>query len=372
MSEIINEGLSKLKVAKKAAIVSKQMDVFYNPIMSTNRDISILLLNSINKSNLQVADPLAASGIRSIRFAKELKNGKLSSIYLNDFDKKSVDSIISNLKLNKIRYITQKNNCKKSINNDKKTCDVFVNNKDANLFLLNSTGFDYIDIDPFGSPNQFLDSAIRRLAREGTLAVTATDTSALCGTYINACKRKYWATPRKGSIMHETGLRILIRKVQLVAAQYEKALTPIFSYSKDHYMRIFFNCAKGKSKADKILNEHNLFENIGPMWTGQLWDKKLCSQMHENAVKNKIFNKNIELIRFLKTIKEESKIDSLGFYDIHDICSKYKIKNMTTKEEIILKIKKTGYNASNTHFLGHGIRSDMGIIKLIKIIKKKK
>ncbi|MCU0373510.1 MAG: ATP-binding protein, partial [Ignavibacteria bacterium] len=42
-------------------------------------------------------------------------------------------------------------------------------------------GFDYIDIDPFGSPCPFLDAAIKRLSRGGILAVTATDTSALAG-----------------------------------------------------------------------------------------------------------------------------------------------------------------------------------------------
>ena len=194
------------------------MEVFYNPVMSLNRDVSVLLLNSVDKKNMQIADPLAASGIRSIRFLKELGKDKINRIYINDFDKNAVKSIKENLILNKIKY---KNNKKMTIENE-----------DANLFLLKSTGFDYIDIDPFGTPNPFLDAACKRLAREGIMAVTATDTSALAGTYPQACIRKYWAVPKKDAIMHETGLRILIRKIQLVGAQYEKALNPIFSYSK--------------------------------------------------------------------------------------------------------------------------------------------
>ena len=51
--------------------------------------------------------------------------------------------------------------------------------------------------------------------------------------------------------MHETGIRILIRKIQLIGAQYNKALTPIFSYSKEHYFRVFLKCEKGKEAASK-------------------------------------------------------------------------------------------------------------------------
>ena len=53
---------------------------------------------------------------------------------------------------------------------------------------------DYIDIDPFGSPNPFLDSAIAN-KKYVYLAITSTDTSGLAGSYKNACLRKYWALP---------------------------------------------------------------------------------------------------------------------------------------------------------------------------------
>src|SRR3989344_1828087 len=157
MKTIVNEGLARISVENKK-IVSKGMEVFYNPVMGINRDISVLLLNSVDKKNMQIADPLAASGIRSIRFLKELNKNKIRKIYINDFDKDAVKSIKENLSLNKIKY---KNNEKITIEND-----------DANLFLLNSTGFDYIDLDPFGTPNAFLDAACKRLARDGILAVT--------------------------------------------------------------------------------------------------------------------------------------------------------------------------------------------------------
>ena len=352
--DTITEASIKLKIPKSDKI-SKQMDVFYNPVMSLNRDISVLLLNSINKNSMQIADPLAASGVRSIRFLKELTKNKIKKICINDYSSDAIKLIKQNLTLNKIQY---KNNKK-----------IKISKYDANLFLLKSSGFDYIDIDPFGTPNPFLDSACKRIARDGVLAVTATDTSALCGTFPKACLRKYWAAPKKDAIMHETGLRILIRKIQLVASQYDKALTPIFSYSKEHYMRIFLKNEKGKNKVDVILKQHGYFNNTGPMWLGDLWDFQLCSKIFNDVIKNKIFKNKKDIIKFLKIIKYESKINTVGFYDSNDICSKHKIKNLSKKEIIIKKIKKLGYEASETHFKGEGIRSDIPLKELIRILK---
>ena len=226
--------------------------------------------------------------------------------------------------------------------------------------MLNSSGFDYIDIDPFGTPNPYLDSAIRRISREGILAVTATDTSALCGTYPKACIRKYWAVPLRNELMHEVGIRILIRKVQLIGAQFNKALVPVFSYSKDHYMRIFFRCEKSKEEVDKVLKQHSSFEGIGPIWKGDLWDKKLVEKMVKN-------NKVEENSKILKIILEEAKVGGIGFYDLHKIAKRHKVK-IPKKEELIQKLKKKGYKAYDTHFSDKGVRSDISFEKLMKII----
>ncbi|HLG24704.1 MAG TPA: hypothetical protein VI564_07285 [Candidatus Nanoarchaeia archaeon] len=352
--KIIQEGKARLKIPL-AEKVSKDMGVFYNPVMQQNRDISVLLLNSMENKSMQIADPLAASGIRSIRFLKELKKGKIKNITVNDYSKDAIKLIKSNLELNKIKW--------------KESKKIQIINEEANLFLLNSMGFDYIDIDPFGTPNPFLDSACKRISREGILAVTATDTAPLCGTYKDACIRKYWAVPSNNYLMHEIGLRILIRKVQLIGAQYDKALVPIFSYSKEHYMRIFFSNTKGKTSVDEILKQHDYFKDAGPLWAGQLWDSKLAVKIYNNAAKDIIFSKNKGLMDLLRVIKDESKIACVGFHDINELCSKYKLKNPPKKQFIIEKAKKLRYPASGTHFKGSAVRSNISEKKLVKILK---
>ena len=108
MKEIIKEGAAIIRISKIGKI-SKEMGVFYNPVMSLNRDVSVLLLNSMDKNNLQIADPLAASGVRSIRFLKELGKNKIKNISINDMSNDAIKSIKNNLALNKIRFNNNNN-----------------------------------------------------------------------------------------------------------------------------------------------------------------------------------------------------------------------------------------------------------------------
>lgn len=354
------EGKAKLLVYS-AEKISSELPVFYNPVMKFNRDVSVALLKALGKKDLIIADIMAGSGVRAIRFFKELPKKMIKELHVNDSSADAVKLIKKNFKLNEIH--------------SKK---IFFEKKDANKLLLDIGKADYIDIDPFGSPNYFLDSACKKLSDKGILAVTATDTSALSGTYPESCLRKYWAKPLKNELMHETGLRILIRKVQLIGAQHDKALTPIFSYSSEHYMRIFFVCEKSKTKVDELIRRHQFLlycskcgerkiSNIntsicckivmqfaGPLWTGQLWDKKITQRI----------NLTDKLIR---TIKEESKIDALWFYDIHEICSITKF-TPPKKDELIKEIKKRKYAVAETHFTPTGLRSTIGLEEMKEII----
>jgi tRNA (guanine26-N2/guanine27-N2)-dimethyltransferase len=372
MIKIIEENLAKLNIHIDNKI-SKKLPVFYNPIMKLNRDISVYLLKSVSNlygiKDLRIALPLAGSGVRGIRLLKELNKDIVREIHINDLSTEAFLSIQENIKLN-------------NFDKDKR---IFLYNKDANIFFNESFGFNYIDIDPFGSPNQFLDSAVNRLSRNSILAVTATDTAPLCGTFPNTCKRKYWANPLYNELMHEIGLRILIRKVQLIAGQYEKALTPILSYFTDHYMRIFFKCDKGKKKVDEIIKQHSSFYynnftiylereleklslswnksincKYGPIWTGKLFDKKLIGEINKN-IKN---NENCS--KFLNLLNEEE--DLIGFFDIHKIAEKKKLV-IPKMEFIIDQLKKNGFKASRTHFSQYGIKTDADIKELIKIME---
>ncbi len=349
-------------------IVSMEMDVFYNPVMKLNRDISVLLLNAIDIERMRIADILAGSGIRAIRFFLEVDKNKIQEIVANDYSLKAAEMIKKNFGLNKI-----------------KSSKIRIENRDANDLLRESSGFEYIDIDPFGYPGRFLESSVLRLSRGGILAVTATDLSALCGSSHAACRRKYWAIPLRNEFMHETGLRILIRRVQLIGAVYEKALTPVLSYYKDHYMRVFFLCEKGKTRVDKILRQHGFVsycrkclwrsggyhalcgncrqktEQAGQLWTGKFADRKLAARMLKGA--------EGESRELLTKIRNELAINEPYFYDVHKMVQKYKKGAVPKHDDILKAIKKAGYKATYTHFRKEGIRSTIPVKKFAAILR---
>ena len=368
--KLLTENDIKIKATLPKRDATKKQEVFYNPLMKSNRNISIALLNSVSSKGMGLALPLAGSGIRGLRFLKELKKGKLDCLYLNDKKENFIENIEENLELNGI-----------------KTIKVKISNEDAEHFLLgqhceNFCGyFDYIDIDPFGTPNPFISVAVNKIKRNGILAITATDTAALTGTYPKVTKRKYWAKSLRNYMMHEIGLRILIRKVQLQGIQFDKAMVPILAYHKDHYFRVYFLSLKGKEKCDELIKHHqyllfcpqclnhkvsnynlgkceckNDFDYAGPLWTGRLFDKKLISKM----VKNNPFP---EEQKFLDALKTEAKKDIIGFYDLHVIGKKYKLE--PKKMDLMLKKLK----GVRTHFSLNGIKTEKGIREIIKIIK---
>ncbi len=369
MKNIIIEHSCKIKIELPSKDVHAKMEVFYNQVMASNRNIAVLLLNSVENQKMNIASPLAGSGIRELRFLKELKPGKINKIFVNDIKENFPGVLADNLKLNHLKK-------------DK----LIIHNDDANLFLLNQVKhcindqfcgyFDYIDIDPFGSPNPFLAAAVARITREGIIAITATDTAALTGTYPKVTRRKYWARAVRNYMMHEIGLRILIRKVQLQGVQFDKALIPILSYHKDHYFRIYFRCVKGKKKCDELLKLHHYllfnpktlefkvsdfnkekrFDYFGPLWAGKLFDKKLLTKMSKE-------NPFPEEQKFLGLLREESKNDLVGFYDLHVIARKYGLE--TTKVEPVLK-KVNGVGA---HFSPTGIKTKKGIKEIVKAMR---
>ena len=386
MYTIIKEGIVDVKVPSETK-VSKKMPVFYNPVMKLNRDLSVLLIKALAKEKkvegLKIALPLAGTGVRALRFLSELEDSYIENISVNDYDSCAVALINENIELNKDEL--QINAKKISIR-----CD------DANVFLLKESCFDYIDIDPFGSPNQFLETSIRRLSKHGVLAVTATDTSALAGTYPKSCRRKYWAEPLRNEMMHELGLRILIRKVQLVAAQFERTLTPVFCYSKEHYIRVFFIAGKGKGKVYETLKQHkyllycnkcmsrklSLFNKqycvcgeemvfSGPLYAGDLWDCQLVDTMLGLASEMKESAKLLELIKKECFQSRYDEMSRVGFYDLHKIAKKYNIV-IPSFDKLFAAFSEKNLDVSRTHFSLTAVRCSLQPEELVLLMQEKK
>jgi len=348
------EGKARIEVPKFEKVTAKT-PVFYNPKMAFSRDISVSVMKAIKlKDSGKVLDGLSGSGIRGIRYI--LESG--ADVYFNDHNPSAVRLIEKNLNFNSLTATVTKS--------------------DFNHVY---GKFEVVDIDPFGSPVRFLDGAFRVLKNNSYLFLTATDTSALTGAHVSSCRRKYDSKPLKCSFTHELAVRILIGKVARNAAKYNLSVRPLLSYTKEHFIRAYFEVKYGKERTNKTLDNLGfalnckcgfraatdsfspLCPNCGervsfshPLWISNIKDTKFvsgCVKEYESS--EFLQDKPLELLRVV-----ESEIDTPLFYDIHEISHIYKTKIPKT-EEMIKKLKEVGFDASPTHFSPVSVKTDAGI-----------
>ncbi|PJF17261.1 hypothetical protein PSACC_02927 [Paramicrosporidium saccamoebae] len=178
-------------------------EVFYNPVQQFNRDLSISVIRTFsdiylserkkrNLDGLTILEALSATGLRSIRYAKELP--KIVRIYANDLDPSAVETIKRNVKLNS-EDASHIINIIQPIQGD----------ANASMHRLKYEGqqLDVIDLDPYGSAAPFIDSAVQSIADGGLLCVTCTDLAVLCATHPETCFAKYGGLPVRGDVCHE-------------------------------------------------------------------------------------------------------------------------------------------------------------------------
>ena len=191
------------------------------------------------------------------------------------------------------------------------------------------------------------------MKNNSVLGVAEFHKAVLTGTYPKKCLRQFNSWNKKVEWCNEMGIRIMIKDVIFQGAKHEKALVPIYSEDLGDHYRVFFKCKKGASKVDKLLKLIGFIDNIGPLWLGNLWNNDLL--------------KKLTIIP--KVIQEESKINTIGYYDIHKLFKGVKA-SIPKSEKIIEQIKKEGYEASRTHFTPYGIKSNISKEKLKEVIKK--
>ncbi len=311
--------------------------VFYNPEMVINRDISVLICKILKPKT--ALDLLAATGVRGLRLAKE---AKIRDVYINDANPAAAKLMKKNAKLNRLKV---------------KIFNLRAHELLATRYsIVPETKFDYIDVDPFGTPMPFLDATVKALTDGGVIGVTATDTAALCGSAPTVCIRRYGAKPLRNYLMHEIGIRILLKKIVEIGAQYDMALTPIFCHATQHYMRIYLKSERGAEKADEILKQIGFYQGAGPMWLGRLWDEKLTDKLLDLA-RLSTAKVSAATANLLYVLAEESKIPVFGFFDL----AEFKLKQVPKISKVIEKLQEDGYKAARTHFSSTGVRTDADI-----------
>ena len=162
----------------------------------------------------------------------------------------------------------------------------------------------WVDLDPFGSPVNFLDAAIQGLSRTGFLAVTATDTAALTGSSASSQHRRYGAKGIVDSYAHDDAVRVLLGLIATTAARHDRCVEPVLALFDGHHVRVSVKVRRSRENASEVLNnigwrireangtyrfvQHPTPEEVqrgsGPLWVGPLWDAEITGRMTEERV----------------------------------------------------------------------------------------
>ncbi|XP_067416599.1 tRNA (guanine(26)-N(2))-dimethyltransferase isoform X2 [Emydura macquarii macquarii] len=189
------------------------------------------VVGEVCEDGVRILEGLAASGLRSIRFAKEVPG--LRAVVANDFSSKAVELMARNIQFNGVGHL------------------VTPNLADARMLMYQQKAeknpFDIIDLDPYGSPATFLDAAVQAVSEGGLLCVTCTDMAVMAGNSGETCYSKYGAMSLKGKFCHEMALRLILHSLDLRANCYQRYIVPLLSVSVDFYIRVFVRVFTGQA-----------------------------------------------------------------------------------------------------------------------------
>ncbi len=288
---------------------------FLNPAMAPSRTRSVLLLKDALENNwltpsgkpVRAFDAMCSTGVRIRRWRNEIPISlqdrlRITGNDLNEFalswainsHNQNLPEYTKNIEMNFDRYGSMAQ--RQAING------IFFQQMDAKLAMADAS-YQWIDIDPFGSPVPFIDSAIQSLARKGVLEVTATDTAALTGSSLSSQKRRYDAQGIVDEYAHDDAVRVLLGLIAKIAAMHDRVIDPIMSLFDGHCVRVSVLIKTSKQGASRFQNnigyrlrcadlpyrfiKHPNSEEIkrasGPLWTGSLMDREIAGRLTEET-----------------------------------------------------------------------------------------
>ena len=224
---------------------------------------------------MSIFEALAASGLRSLRYWKEVPG--IRSIVINDIDPVAVDMAKENVIRNGLEDDMVMPDVGRDDDDDDGTKGGVIATDDSHGNRVRPRGirlrvgdathemyvsrlpprlqsnqynrtqlhhqtpqYDVIDLDPYGSAAPFVDAAMQSIANGGLLAVTCTDMAALGGSHPETCYGRYGAMPiQRAGYLQELALRILLYHLSVVAGRYGRTIRPVLSVGMAFYCRVF-------------------------------------------------------------------------------------------------------------------------------------
>jgi tRNA (guanine26-N2/guanine27-N2)-dimethyltransferase len=320
----IVEGSTKILVPSMSLhsnIATKREPVFFNSVAELNRDISIIAYRSFlsssysghnnnfkNRNETTMADSLCGTGVRGLRVAVEVP--EVDHVYLNDINPLAINVARKSSAINHVEhkcYFSVNEVCKFLLDvRSRSHADSAGTNNGTRIDRIRRR-FRIVDLDPFGSPANYIDCMMRSVENGGLVSVTATDTAVLCGKHPEVCLRKYYGLPLNNSYSNEIALRLLTSLVALTSSRLGIGIHPLFAHTNMHYIRLYVKAVLSNKLANKIFSNigylqhcfrcgnrtvsvvqprretcelcHAKYSNAGWLWTGRIYDKDFVREM---------------------------------------------------------------------------------------------
>jgi len=349
----VTEGTTTFHVPKSEHAKgpkAKEGVPFYNPTMRLARDVSVLVarVEAANRPKpLTFCDAMSSLGARGLRIANEVPNAHVT---LND---PNLDSV----------HLAKQNADALELKN----YDWRMGRLET---LLADHRFDWVDIDPFGTPAHYLDLAVSAVTDGGILAVSATDKAALCGVYPEVCLRRYNARPLHNELMWEVALRILLGAVARAAGRRDRWIEPVLAHSTQHYVRVYARVHEGAGESNRqsasyayawVEPDHARRFNERPPasgdYAGPLWAERFSDARLLEAIVNDLPKwATNDLRRRLGVLREEAEAPPL-YYTIDEFTRSLK-KSAPKMERLLEGLRDAGHVATRTHFTPRGFKTD--------------
>lgn len=245
-------------------------------------------------------EALSATGLRSIRYAKELPMVKY--VIANDLSPSATAAMKRNVDLNGLGERTVESDTTEADEPEKVKMSklipgkVRINEGDARALMyshsLERNRVDVVDLDPYGTPAPFIDAAVQCVNDGGLLCVTCTDLSVLAtNNYPEKCYSNYGGVPVKAEYCHEVALRLVLNTISTSASRYGRYIQPLLSLSIDFYVRLFVRVQSAPIEVKKAASNTSIYYvcSICQSFHGQSLGKMVEKVNERNGNVNNLF-----------------------------------------------------------------------------------
>lgn len=340
------------------------------------RDLAILAagVHREETGQLRVLEAMSGCGIRSLRYWQE---SQASWVWANEGNPDLRGILQHNLR----EAIASGRATLTHENANRLFCDCY-NRQDY---------YDLVDVDSFGSPSPYLNTALRAAKLGGLIYLTSTDGRTATGHLPQRSLQVYGAIARAHPASREQGLRLLIGATQQQAASWGLGIEPIFSFFSGQVYRVMVRlvhqlrlteqnwgflgychaCGEYQTVAWRKLGrvccpqDGEPLTLSGPMWLGDLHDR---AYLHKMQVVAQDWNW-LKAVQLLETLAAEIEFPPF-FYTLGEIGKRGKC-DVPARSRLIQQLRDRGYFATPTHLNPQAIKTNATLATCIDVIRAK-